>query len=237
MRGALGDCRYPRLSLGIIPACAGSTLRGVHIFRCSGDHPRMCGEHDGVQAILTTDKGSSPHVRGALILTVLPLLKHGIIPACAGSTPLPARRPKRHRDHPRMCGEHVVHAAQHLPKRGSSPHVRGAHHRHRRQNKTTGIIPACAGSTFDWPWLMDWTRDHPRRCGEHHTDSRHMTLPEGSSPHVRGALHCCSVVCFVLGIIPACAGSTLKFVSTKYNARDHPRMCGEHHARGDPNSG
>ena len=32
-------------TVGIIPACAGSTRRALTGYRGNGDHPRMCGEH------------------------------------------------------------------------------------------------------------------------------------------------------------------------------------------------
>ena len=50
----------------------------------------------------------------------------------------------------------------------------------------------------------------------------------GSSPHVRGALNRACAVCAVVGIIPACAGSTVSVPNTTPQSWDHPRMCGEH---------
>ena len=71
---------------GIIPACAGSTYRAGQSIRCSGDHPRMRGEHVvGVQKPFLLE-GSSPHARGALVPVDVVHLRLGIIPACAGST-------------------------------------------------------------------------------------------------------------------------------------------------------
>ena len=52
--------------LGIIPACAGSTVE----FKVSEDDM----------------EGSSPHVRGALVAATVERQAEGIIPACAGST-------------------------------------------------------------------------------------------------------------------------------------------------------
>ena len=86
VRGAQRQFRYHKLPSGIIPACAGSTHCPPTHLVSARDHPRMCGEHDGVQAILTTDKGSSPHVRGAHDTKHPTVRGRGIIPACAGST-------------------------------------------------------------------------------------------------------------------------------------------------------
>ena len=70
---------------------------------------------------------------------------------------------------------------------GSSPHVRGAHLDRRLPRRESGIIPACAGSTWPAspPWHSSW--DHPRMCGEHFIFGGDLPLTEGSSPHVRGA--------------------------------------------------
>ena len=113
---------------GIIPACAGSTERIVNTS--------------------LEDVGSSPHVRGAPSRSAVSLSSGGIIPACAGSTARCSRCWSGSRDHPRMCGEHFKRLADPELDPGSSPHVRGAPPRDRSQHDRTGIIPACAGSTF-----------------------------------------------------------------------------------------
>ena len=70
--------------------------------------------------------GSSPHVRGALNGLGWTYGHGGIIPACAGSTPDGRRSACDGRDHPRMCGEHIVSLYMKFICVGSSPHVRGA---------------------------------------------------------------------------------------------------------------
>ena len=37
----------------------------------------------------------------------------------------------------------------------------------------------------------------------------------------------------IRGIIPAYAGSTHQYKSHRYDAQDHPRVCGEHKSRGE----
>ena len=171
----------------------------------------MCGEHDGVQAILTTDKGSSPHVRGARWLAPLRRISAGIIPACAGSTRWSHVIPSVVRDHPRMCGEHPKNTQKIDTPTGSSPHVRGAHYEIELVKERRGIIPACAGSTDHSGHPRRPAGDHPRMCGEHPILSAVTSAPTGSSPHVRGALYFLFCCCGVVGIIPACAGSTSPF--------------------------
>ena len=91
VRGALRSGRIGGQDRGIIPACAGSTLTLLAAGECSGDHPRMCGEHHVNHHNTSISSGSSPHVRGARADGVENAGQCGIIPACAGSTP------RRHR--------------------------------------------------------------------------------------------------------------------------------------------
>ena len=176
--------------LGIIPACAGSTvLAQAGAVRAGGIIPACAGSTFAANGVPFCAMGSSPHARGALIghvwLTVLsedhPRMRgehhggrfeaaaqHGIIPACAGST--------------------YIQLAKTRLAQGSSPHARGA---------------PCTTSR-----LVSSSRDHPRMRGEHVAD-QDETLAElriipacagstdvaalrgeidsGSSPHARGA--------------------------------------------------
>ena len=147
VRGARVDVHVSRTHVGIIPACAGSTPRRCPRPPAGWDHPRMCGEHLVVNAKKATDKGSSPHVRGAHRDQQPDCVQPGIIPACAGSTRGSSAGLELCRDHPRMCGEHSCRTSDWLGRQGSSPHVRGAPSRQ---------------SPTEPP-----TRDHPRMCGEH----------------------------------------------------------------------
>ena len=111
--------------LGIIPACAGNTRRGLWNMLAARDHPRMRGEHVVERRSRRGFKGSSPHARGTLVGGFIRFCVGGIIPACAGNTNHATASPSSWRDHPRMRGEH-----QHSNRRspvwaGSSPHARG----------------------------------------------------------------------------------------------------------------
>ena len=188
----------------------------------------MCGEHWLRTKASSLSTGSSPHVRGALWVCHAKLLTLGIIPACAGSTIWVWRCCAVCRDHPRMCGEHVGRHQRRPGCAGSSPHVRGALDAARDRRLEQGIIPACAGSTRR-PSALPWRRwdhprmcgstgwrfiimfkvwDHPRMCGEHTESKSSEATSAGSSPHVRGALTFGGAAVRMVGIIPACAGST-----------------------------
>ena len=111
---------------------------------------------------------------------------------------------------------------------GSSPRVRGARSKPHTGTDSTGIIPACAGSTRGWKPLRGRGRDHPRVCGEHLPLLFFLCTYMGSSPRVRGALALVVHEPHGDGIIPACAGSTRMWGFRRRHRRDHPRVCGEH---------
>ena len=193
----------------------------------------MCGEHGGVNNYNNPTLGSSPHVRGAHAMTGEKTQVYGIIPACAGSTRPNLDCPRLWGDHPRMYGEHDNQQPDAYRPVGSSPHVRGARHHLHKIATRHGIIPACAGSTFNASFGALQNRDHPRMCGEHAQGQWAAEVRVGLSPHVRGAHRRQPQLRQRAGIIPACAGSTCWSRSTSRTVRDHPRMCGEHFDAGD----
>ena len=85
-RGAPSVVQVHAVGGGIIPAYAGSTLRGAGPRCRRRDHPRIRGEH---RYILVGDwllQGSSPHTRGAPRTSPTGSGPLRIIPAYAGST-------------------------------------------------------------------------------------------------------------------------------------------------------
>ena len=132
---------------GIIPACAGSTGCRPGSWIRTRDHPRVRGEHPVVQVCDDVDPGSSPRARGARSWRRPTPWRRGIIPACAGSTPIYRCVLGAAKDHPRVRGEHSSPVPGMRLKPGSSPRARGAPHGCSLRLLTPGIIPACAGST------------------------------------------------------------------------------------------
>ena len=112
----------------IIPAYAGSTLSVIVTPSLATDHPRVCGEHNRIPADSVDCLGSSPRMRGALIVIDDHLVVPGIIPAYAGSTSRTARSGRIPEDHPRVCGEHSYPIDKLMLDEGSSPRMRGALH-------------------------------------------------------------------------------------------------------------
>ena len=168
MRGALVAGRQSRFGQRIIPADAGSTARPCCCHASGQDHPRRCGEHSIVSPECMSINGSSPQMRGALIMYIRSDLTSRIIPADAGST-FPLGYPDfTHEDHPRRCGEHLYDTGSQIINGGSSPQMRGAPPQHLPHKLKIRIIPADAGSTACLAWSFAMTEDHPRRCGEHY---------------------------------------------------------------------
>ena len=189
-RGALATARYPLVRLG--------------------DHPRIRGEHEVVEAPHEAEPRIIPAYAGSTLLLVDQGERvRGSSPHTRGAPPALRGWLGRMGDHPRIRGEHGW--------LGIAPVPPG------------GIIPAYAGSTSCAPW-MAWphggssphTRgarrfsrqsnagfwDHPRIRGEHASHRLHARClpgiipayagstrlptttarrPRGSSPHTRGA--------------------------------------------------
>ena len=95
---------------------------------------------------------------------------------------------------------------------GSSPHTRGAPVAAERARLDSGIIPAYAGSTPTPCTSWASIRDHPRIRGEHSALACLHLPHQGSSPHTRGARDGGTQNLEAFGIIPAYAGSTLKYL-------------------------
>ena len=147
-----------------------------------------------------------------------------------------------------MRGEHDDASGEKPHGPGSSPHARGAPYGQAHGLVCGRIIPACAGSTYRRALVGRAARDHPRIRGEHATQPYCRSAPGdhprmrgehkqvtgawarlgGSSPHALGAHILCNLVEPIVGIIPACAGSTPRSRAGRNGGGDHPRMRGEH---------
>ena len=172
--------------------------------------------------------GSSPRMRGTPRLCRDAASGRGIIPAYAGNTLWGNAKEASKRDHPRVCGEHIVKATRGRVREGSSPRMRGTPFPTSKPCVTMGIIPAYAGNTSMPSETPPAHRDHPRVCGEHrHIESFARELP-GSSPRMRGTRARIWRMPWHAGIIPAYAGNTRPRQTTVARQRDHPRVCGEH---------
>ena len=87
-----------------------------------------------------------------------------------------------------MCGEQTLKEWETTHGEGSSPRVRGAVVSKGVSGIASGIIPACAGSSYVLPYYVWQQRDHPRVCGEQQVWWGFGKYKGGSSPRVRGAV-------------------------------------------------
>ena len=65
-----------------------------------------------------------------------------------------------------MCGENYITAVDREAMAGSSPRVRGKHDLDERHSEIRGLIPACAGKTWEHSRAFASHQAHPRVCGE-----------------------------------------------------------------------
>ena len=115
---------FPTL-IGLIPARAGNTSRGVDIIAATRAHPRSRGEHGAVAAAELDGAGSSPLARGTRLVLLLLICAVGLIPARAGNTTQIVFFRAGIRAHPRSRGEHPSELPHLVLVLGSSPLARG----------------------------------------------------------------------------------------------------------------
>ena len=94
-----------RLRERITPACAGKRSSPTWRFMPMGDHPRACGEKDGLSLGAEMMQGSPPRVRGKDLHYVSERRLLGITPARAGKSLPVLQIYDAAGDHPRACGE------------------------------------------------------------------------------------------------------------------------------------
>ena len=125
----------------------------------------MRGVHLDCALSTVSQKGSSPHTRGLLVIQDHDFVVIRIIPAYAGSTDVLTIGQHSREDHPRIRGVYNPGALQDCRGLGSSPHTRGLHIPYIVLAQCIGIIPAYAGSTSLALIFNNGIQDHPRIRG------------------------------------------------------------------------
>ena len=151
----------------------------------------------------------------------------GITPAYAGKSLLCMDFCPAYRDHPRVCGEKYYVTVGKADHEGSPPRMRGKVRAAPLGAGDAGITPAYAGKSQPWRSYSQRRWDHPRVCGEKHTNISVRPIPPGSPPRMRGkeANRCMQPP--KCGITPAYAGKRHAHPRRACLLRDHPRVCGE----------
>ena len=125
MRGKATSRNSLTVAIRITPAHAGKSCRGAGERRREQDHPRTCGEKDGVKFSYFTVPGSPPHMRGKEQTEETSENKSGITPAHAGKSFNDFFAVFIVWDHPRTCGEKILTKKELDYCKGSPPHMRG----------------------------------------------------------------------------------------------------------------
>ena len=147
VRGKLDLVQNCVIVAGLIPACAGKTAPQRPHRNRRWAHPRVCGENTRLELARVFEEGSSPRVRGKLLMLNTLCLNPRLIPACAGKTKTEARVQIGYGAHPRVCGENSGGRAPVWKRAGSSPRVRGKRLFQVAGHLYSRLIPACAGKT------------------------------------------------------------------------------------------
>ena len=216
---------------GSSPRMRGTRAESAASSYPSAVHPRACGEHKTGLPLTCLMHGSSPRMRGTLLLQPKRPWIFRFIPAHAGNTRCIASWLRSDAVHPRACGEHSCEQVSRQRIYGSSPRMRGTQSQLRTVLVVIRFIPAHAGNTAV-PYRQPYRSPvHPRACGEHGASLAMPLSSNGSSPRMRGTLAAAFVGPPPARFIPAHAGNT-PARSRHPGAGDrptvHPRACGEH---------
>ena len=127
---------------GLIPARAGKTARPQSRSRAAAAHPRAGGENFVSSRRRGRSSGSSPRGRGKPSATQADWCERRLIPARAGKTHPPRRRPALSPAHPRVGGENDAERQIMNLQDGSSPRWRGKPRKRLVPDSLRGFIPA-----------------------------------------------------------------------------------------------
>ena len=149
-----------------IPAPAGNAARSGAPGTSEPVHPRACGERGNTSEWTGTGFGSSPRLRGTLVISRLRRIPIRFIPAPAGNAPAGRASMLGLSVHPRACGERTTSLAYVPLVTGSSPRLRGTQDRHALDPSRNRFIPAPAGNASTNSAKETLLPVHPRACGE-----------------------------------------------------------------------
>ena len=105
MRGKAFHRFWHHRGQGITPAYAGKRPTQRHGRRYSRDHPRVCGEKNGICRAKVPHLGSPPRMRGKALCGLDVHIHAGITPAYAGKRAGRCPDGCTPWDYPRVCGE------------------------------------------------------------------------------------------------------------------------------------
>ena len=108
-----------------IPTYVGNTLLDQNVLEHPSVHPHICGEHCASLGWIGIPNGSSPHMWGTLLVSLIETSHRRFIPTYVGNTLHPPLRMLGRKVHPHICGEHLSCSSLLTAAIGSSPHMWG----------------------------------------------------------------------------------------------------------------
>ena len=160
----------------------------------------------------------------------------GITPAYAGKRPAIYFAFAFFWDHPRLCGEKLIHPTMCYPNQGSPPPMRGKAAISNCGARVIRITPAYAGKSASSVTKNPTGEDHPRLCGEKSIFRSASSVIGGSPPPMRGKGTPCKYPVRADRITPAYAGKSGQWFYYHCQRQDHPRLCGEKDSMSQPKS-
>ena len=163
-----GNRRYASALLtwqGSIPAHTGEPLRALRHLTDNRVYPRTYGGTSKRQLRKTPMTGLSPHIRGNLGPTSLPLSYVGSIPAHTGEPAWVMNQPVEVRVYPRTYGGTWLISRYSSGPAGLSPHIRGNQRLCCSQDDCCGSIPAHTGEPAANPVGRTQLGVYPRTYG------------------------------------------------------------------------
>ena len=148
VRGTVGPCLGFNLCGRFIPARAGNSGSVDMVLSDIPVHPRACGEQPRGGGMFKRSDGSSPRVRGTVLLRDCRMGVCRFIPARAGNSALSGLSVTLITVHPRACGEQSTAWDISTASYGSSPRVRGTVAFAMSSVGMPRFIPARAGNSL-----------------------------------------------------------------------------------------
>ena len=202
-----------------------ATVKGAGRFAL--DHPRSRGVYPPTRSNAWAPAWIIP-ARAGFTSTSRPSPRSacGSSPLARGLPALPVAHALHIVDHPRSRGVYGGLGALASTGGGSSPLARGLPGPGCDCRAALRIIPARAGFTRRAHGRGAHDQDHPRSRGVYHPRSMPSLAWAGSSPLARGLLPSVPFGIMARRIIPARAGFTVRGVTPRLRAMDHPRSRG-----------
>ena len=151
----------------------------------------------------------------------------GLIPTHAGKTLMVVIMVSFCGAHPHSRGENRAFDVLSVGRMGSSPLTRGKLIDSGVGGGRGGLIPAHAGKTSSFSWLLRRSAAHPHSRGENKRTNEIQSCSTGSSPLMQGKQSDGLVMAIHERLIPAHAGKPSSGSRRASGGRAHPRSCGE----------